>query len=598
MHILKIFSQKKFSNFLALARRILRLGFYLYAIVVSAFFCLALSQTQVQAQVQPKTAQIPQNQPQSQIQTQPQTQIQNQTPNQQIQQRTESQTQPSAVSPSLLQQPSLQQKPSVRSPQPSQSKQSPTSVQLQSPVQPQAPVQSQTSVNMQNQVITVDPQNISAAIQKTEEAIASAIASKRMAGVAIAVVYRNQVIYMQGFGVRKLGAPDKVDVDTIFQLGSVSKPIAATLAAVLTTKGYFHLTDPVIQYLPDFTLNSKQPRNALRILNVLDHTSGLTRGGFNNMIESFATHDELVANLQTVRVASPVGKKYDYHNAMFSLIADIVQATTHQQFPTALANFLLRPLNMTRTSATYDGLMSTENRANPHTNSKGGLYAVPEYSQGYYAVAPAGGINSSVRDMSNFLKAQMGGYPQIVNRQALTELQTPYTSTNNLLAGVPGAAQRIKNPRYGLGWRIVDYMDQPLIFHGGWLKGFTNFIGFLPDQQLGIVILHNSDTKFSAKTAMKFFEVALGLPEVANVPKASKGKGSKGSKTNKAKASKGKSGAKAGKSSKGKSKKSGKAAKAGKSGTKAAAKGTKSAKSLAAKSTKAKSSTKAKNKNK
>lgn len=574
MRIYKMFFQKKFSNFLALAGKVVRFGFYLYSILVSIFFCLALSQTQVQAQaqVQPQIIQIPRNQPPqnqqkaSQVQTQSQAQIQ---------------------APSQSQGAAVPIKPSA----PLQT-QSPAQSQTQ--VQPQyQPLQSQSTVNIQPQIQAVDPQNIAEAIKKTESTIASLLASKRMAGVAIAVVYRNQVIYMQGFGVRRLGEPEKVDVDTVFQLGSVSKPIAATLAAVLSTKGYFNLSDSVIQYLPDFTLNSKQPRNSLKILNVLDHTSGLTRGGFNNLIESFTSHDDLVANLQTVRVSAPVGKKYDYHNAMFSLIADIVEATTHQRFPTALANFLLRPLNMTRTSATLDGLMSTENRASPHTLRKGGLYAVPEYSKGYYSVAPAGGINSSARDMANFLKAQMGGYPQIVNRNALTELQTPYTTTNNLLGGVPGASQRIKNPRYGLGWRIVDYMDQPLIFHGGWLKGFTNFIGFLPEQQLGIVILHNADNKFSAKTAMKFFEVALGLPEIADVPKASKGKGSKGKGKAKGKgSSKATKGSKASKSA-GKDTKTAKA----KSGTKAkASKGTKSGK--AAKSSKAKTSAKAKSKNK
>lgn len=368
-------------------------------------------------------------------------------------------------------------------------------------------------------LFALEQQNIIEAIKKVEETIHQNIANKRIPGCAIAVIYGNEIIFMQGYGVRKLGSNEKIDTETVFQLGSVSKPIAATLAAVLETQGFLNLDDPVVAYLPDFHLNSKQPTTALKISNVLSHTTGLTRGGFNNMIESFKSHEEIVDALQTVRPKKNIGQHFDYNNAMYGLMTDITESATHLHFETALSSYLLVPLKMKNTTASLQGLLSNPNRAFPHTrNKRGVLCACDDYSKGYYTVAPAGGINSSVHDMANFLKAQMGNVPQLLNSRVLARIQTAYTSTKNLLGSVPGSNQRIKDASYGLGWRIIDYANNKLVYHGGWLRGFTNYVGFMPDQKLGIVILHNADTKFSSKTAMKFFEVALGLPEVKENP--------------------------------------------------------------------------------
>lgn len=390
------------------------------------------------------------------------------------------------------------------------------------------------------QSFALEQQNIVLAIQKVDEIIQQHLANKRIPGCAVAVVYGNEIIFMRGYGERKVGSNQKIDSETVFQLGSISKPISASLAAILEAQGYLSLDDPVIAYLPNFRLNSKQHPSSLKITNILSHTSGLTRGGFNNMIESFKSHDEIVDALQSVPVKSKIGESFNYHNAMYGLISDITESATHMNFETALSSYLLAPLQMKNTTANLEGLLNNPNRAYPHTrNKKGSLTALEEYSQGYYTVAPAGGINSSVRDLAYFLKAQFGHFPQILHPKSLNRIHTPYTPTKKGQASGDTASlptQRISNQRYGLGWRILNYADNKLVYHGGWLKGFTNYLAFMPEHKLGIVILHNADTKFSSKTGLKFFEVALGLPEVKEPP----AKAGKASKDKKKKVKKGK----------------------------------------------------------
>lgn len=354
------------------------------------------------------------------------------------------------------------------------------------------------------------PQNIHTVIAQFEQKLLKTLRDKNIPGCAVAVVYKNQIVLMNGYGVRTQGKPEKIDADTVFQLGSVSKPIAATLTTVLENRGILNLNDPVSRYLPNFCLNGIKDREALKIKHVLNHTSGLPRAGFNHLIETFAPHTRIVRSLQTTHVSAAVGKRFDYHNAMFSLIGEITMAATKQSFQDVLTLQLLKPLNMNNTTATYTGLMRTANRASPHIrNAKGKLTVAPNYSTGYYAVAPAGGINSTIRDMSVFLKAQLGGYPALLDPAMLQRLQQPLIATpSTSLSAVNVARDKIKNSSYGLGWRMVDFNQRKLIYHGGWVKGFKNFIAFMPDHQVGIVILHNSETNGVAnRLAMQFLDL-------------------------------------------------------------------------------------------
>lgn len=356
------------------------------------------------------------------------------------------------------------------------------------------------------------PKNLGSILSQIDEHIKVHVKSKQVAGCAVAVVYQNKIVFLNAYGVKSLGKPDRINVDTVFQLGSVSKPIAATLVSVLENKGFLRLEDPIQHYLPNFSLNTKQSSHKLQVKHVLSHSTGVPRTDFNHLIESHQPYNTILRALQRTPVRTPIGKRYDYHNAMFGLISDITRSATRSSFKDALSVNLLKPLQMTNTTATLSGLLTNPNRAFPHVrNGKAKLTPCDTYSRGYYNVAPAGGINSSIRDMAIFLNAQMGGYPTVLNKRTLSRTQTAQISTPCTLSAYNGPAHLIKNARYGLGWRIVDFSHHKLLFHGGWVKGFTNFIAFMPDQKIGIVVLQNGETRFSSKTAIKFFELYLGI---------------------------------------------------------------------------------------
>ena len=136
-------------------------------------------------------------------------------------------------------------------------------------------------------------------------------------------------------------------------------------------------------------------------------------------------------------------------------------------------------------------------------------------SQFAYTLLSAGGINASLSDLTIWLRAQMGAYPTIITPTILKAVQTPQITIPAKDLDKPWAPwqkDRLQLASYGLGWRIDDYAGTPMIFHSGALTGFSTVIGFLPKQEVGIIVLANTND-FSASILMaQFFDLYLNIP--------------------------------------------------------------------------------------
>lgn len=353
-------------------------------------------------------------------------------------------------------------------------------------------------------------ENLSVILEQFEKELLQASKKHKVPGFAIGIVQRDKIVYLKGFGVQKLWSKHPITPYTVFQIASTSKPIAGTLMGMLHTQKVLSLEDPVVQYMPHFTLGTGK----LQVKHLVTHTTGLPRQGFNQLIElKNSTKASIINQLKKTKTMGTPGSHFDYHNASFSLLEEVIEAATQQGFSYNLRERLLIPLGMTRTTFSYAALQKTTNKAWPHVkNDQGKLVPCKGYSQGYYKVISAGGINSCVADMCQFMMAQLGYKPEVVSQEVLTFLHQPFIKAADFFTKFKGTSKRFKSSYYGLGWRILEYEKHRLVFHGGLLKGFVSVLTLIPDQEIGIIILQNCESSFAWHMTMRFVDRVLGLP--------------------------------------------------------------------------------------
>jgi beta-lactamase class C len=162
-------------------------------------------------------------------------------------------------------------------------------------------------------------------------------------------------------------------------------------------------------------------------------------------------------------------------------------------------------------SATMEDLLESPNRASPHQKDAHGKYHAVKYRKGYYEAAPGGGINASLRDMEHFLMLQLGHKGDFLPKEIMDLVHTPHMHAKDVFEKNPRNINRFRSSFYGIGWRILDYEGHKIVFHGGWVKGFINIILFIPEKDIGIVVLQNAETSLPWVVAMTFADTVLGV---------------------------------------------------------------------------------------
>ncbi len=340
--------------------------------------------------------------------------------------------------------------------------------------------------------------------------IISFLKKTKAPGCVVAIVGPKDVYFLKAYGVQKSGKPERLTEKTLFQLGSVSKPLTATLVGILQNQQKLSIETPVSNYLKDFKLQGQE--QPLLLKHLLSHTSGVPRKGFNALVESFTKRDKIFEKAQKTPLDAQPGQHFDYHNVMFALIEDVLVSAMKQPFEKLLQDNLFKPLKMSLVSIGFQPLKESSNRAYPHIkNEKKKILPRKEFSQAYNVIAPSGGINASMEDLIPFLQAHLGGFPHVLNADTLRLLHTSQITEDR----PPGwlkeeTKQHVENTGYALGWRWMDYAGQRIFFHGGWVGGFHNMIFFLPEHKVGIIVLHNAETRLPLKTNLKFLDLYLG----------------------------------------------------------------------------------------
>ena len=339
-----------------------------------------------------------------------------------------------------------------------------------------------------NPVAALTPEQIDFAIQELDRQAPRLLERSGVPGMALAVVSRDQVHYVQGFGVREQGLADPVDPDTVFQLASVSKPLTSTLIAGLVGEGLVDWDTPVRHLLPEFALADAWVSQSVTLADLLAHRSGLP-GHIGDLLEDLGFgREEILARLRGVPLL-PFRATHAYTNFGFTAAALAAAAAVGTPWADLADQQLFEPLGLSQTSFRQSDYLAAENRAMAHAY-RDGRYQ-PLFERDAEAQAPAGGASSSARELARWLQWQLGegtfAVEAVIAAEALRQTHRPWSVSH------PARTAAERSGFYGLGWNLgYDSAGRVRLNHSGaFLLGVATTVTFYPGEDIGILVLTN-----------------------------------------------------------------------------------------------------------
>ena len=184
-------------------------------------------------------------------------------------------------------------------------------------------------------------------------------------------------------------------------------------------------------------------------------------------------------------------------------MADVVEESTGDSYEKYLHQQIFKPLGMTTASVGMEPYINSSNVTAPHRLVRGNWRATTT-NPAYYSVAPASGINASIFDMGIWIRANLGAFPHILSKDFLAELHepvisTPYGNYFNRWSGLEKAY-------YAIGWRVFNYKGLRAVHHGGGVRGYRSEMVFVPDANIGMVMLLNAESNLANDVVPAFLD--------------------------------------------------------------------------------------------
>lgn len=352
-----------------------------------------------------------------------------------------------------------------------------------------------------------------ARLREIDEYASKAMRDWRVPGFALAIVKDDKVIFARGYGVRKLGEQATVDERTLFAIASNTKAFTAAALAILVDEGKIKWDDRVAKYLPDFQLYDPCATRELTVRDLLSHRNGLaTFGGDLLWYETTYDRKEILRRIRYLKPTSSFRSRYGYQNIMFLAAGQVIAEVTGKSWEDFIRERFLIPLGMNSTTTSVRAFKNGDNVAAPH-NEMDGRVRVVRYSN-VDNMGAAAGLNSSVADMAQWLRLQLGRGSfegkRFFSADASREMWSP-----NTIVPISAQSERFNPTKhfnlYGLGWFLSDYHGRKVASHSGGLDGMVSQVGLMPEENLGVVILTNSETALASLLMNKVFDVFLGV---------------------------------------------------------------------------------------
>ena len=335
-------------------------------------------------------------------------------------------------------------------------------------------------------------------------------------GLALAVVKDDVGVLSKGYGVRELGQTSRVDQQTIFAVASVTKAFTALALGMLVDEGKVSWDEPVIEKLPGFLLYDPYVTREVTLRDLLSHRTGLPPGDLIWFGSGFG-RAEILQRLRYLKPHWSFRSQYGYQNIAYLAAGQMVTVLTGQSWDQFIRERIFRPLGMHSSSTSWKALSHADNLATPHARIDEQVQSIT--FRNIDCIAPAGGINSNIADMTRWIKFLLAGGvcngTRLVNEATMQELFSAQTPMPRDAPEVKAYRRQLSGRThflaYGLGWMLYDYHGKKIASHTGAIDGMRAALILVPEENLGIVALTNLDfSNLAPAVAFKVLDVSLG----------------------------------------------------------------------------------------
>jgi CubicO group peptidase (beta-lactamase class C family) len=326
-------------------------------------------------------------------------------------------------------------------------------------------------------------------------------------GMAVAVVQDGRVVLAKGYGVRSLATKELVDAHTLFGIASNTKAFTTAALGLLVEAGKLRWDDKVTDYIPEFKMYDPYVTAEFTVRDLLTHRSGLGLGAGDLMQfpdSADFTVKDVIHSLRYFKPVSSFRSKFDYDNSLYIVAGEVVTRVAGQPWAEFVEARLLRPLGMHRSAPVFARLPDPTNVIDAHGPVEGKVQVIRRDLN--TLLGPAGGIYSSVADLSQWAMMLLGGPgapAPLLKPATLQELWTPQT----ILPVSPAPSPyRTHFAAYGLGWFLRDVRGYKEVSHTGGEIGMVTKVTLLPELHVGIIVLTNQENGLAFTAVSNFIE--------------------------------------------------------------------------------------------
>jgi CubicO group peptidase (beta-lactamase class C family) len=341
--------------------------------------------------------------------------------------------------------------------------------------------------------------------------VEKALADFQVPGVAIAIVRNDDIVLSKGYGLRNLKEKLPVTPKTLFAIGSSTKSFTVMSVGVLADQGRIDWDKPVREYLPNFRLFDQTATEKMTPRDLVTHRSGLPRHDlmwYNSPLK----RKDIFERLRYLEPNRDFRSTWQYQNLMYMTAGYLAGQVADMPWETLVRERIFKPLGMTSSNFSVNDSQKTGDYALPYSRIKEEVQAVP--FRNIDEIGPAGSINSNIEDMIRYVRMHLnkGKYEstQVASEALVRDMQTPQM----VIPAVP-RHRELGHDSYGMGFFVTSYRGHKLVHHGGNIDGFSALVTFMPQDNIGMVILANMNgSPLPSMLSYQVYDRLLGMEPV------------------------------------------------------------------------------------